>query len=231
MKRKNWSFYILLIVLAGPLIFFAFLKLGKYQMIPLPIIGERDVVVVKNEDGSSSTDTVYHTVPAFSFTDQYGNIVTEKNFDSGIYVANFFFASCPDVCPAMNGALSEVAAKFADNPKIKFISHTVDPESDSVPVLAEYAKRFGAKKDHWYFVTGSKRELYDVAQRGYLVSATEGDVKPASFIHSQQLVLVDSKRRIRGMYDGLNQKEVDKLFDDIKTLLIQENVSKPDKKR
>ncbi len=140
------------------------------------------------------------------------------DFDTSIIVADFFFASCPDICPKLNRNLSKVVEKTAAMPNVKYISHTVDPENDSVPVLAEYAARFKANPDRWHFVTGSKQSLYEIAEKGYLVPVTAEDT---TIDHTQNLILIDPWRRIRGYYDGLNPKEVEKLIDEIKVLQVE----------
>ena len=158
--------------------------------------------------------------PHFKLISQTGEIVTQKNLAGKIYVADFFFTRCPSICPVMTSELTRVAKVFADNPDIKIISHTVDPEYDTVEVLRDYAAKYNADPDQWYFVTGEKKEIYDLARKGYFIAAKEGDTGPVDFIHSQRFILVDKEKRIRGYYDGTDKKDVDRLIAEIGVLLI-----------
>lgn len=165
-------------------------------------------------------DTQYHTVGPFVFTDHNGKQITEADFDSCIYIANIFFSTCPDVCPNMNSNLRIIANAFRDNPKIKFISHTVDPETDSLPVLKEYARRLDADRLKWHFVTGSKADVYATAVDDYLLGVK--DDKASNFMHSDRLVLVDPDKHIRGVFNGTaGQKENNQAIDAVKALLFE----------
>ena len=159
-------------------------------------------------------DTTLWVVPDFSFIDQNGDTVTQKTFAGKIYVANFFFATCPDVCPRMNRNLHLVYEKFKRDSNVKFLSHTVNPEHDTVEVLAKYAAKLKADSRIWHFVTGRKKDIYSIAEEGYKAVSVEGD-KPATFIHSEKLVLVDREKHIRGIYDSQDFKDVLRLEDDI----------------
>ncbi len=202
---------ILLSILVLPSLAYLFLKTGKNNFKHLAIFGPRDVAV-------NGKDTIYHKVPAFTFTDQEGKTITEKTFDGKIYVANFFFASCRGICPKMSDQMQRLATKYANRPDILLISHTVNPEHDSVPVLAAYAKSYKADPSRWYFVTGNKNEIYDIARHGYFISALEGDGGPEDFIHDEKFILVDKEKHIRGYYDGTSIKDVGRLLDEIKVL-------------
>ncbi len=164
------------------------MKCGRTIYKPLPHLGPIKGI-------TASGDSIYHTIDPFEFTDQLGRTVTEKNFDSCIYVANYFFASCLDVCPRMNANLQRVYERYKENPNVKFISHTVDPDHDVPEVLLKYASNLKVDNDKWYFVTGNKDSLYNLAIRSYLIRAGEGDAKPVSFIHDETLILVDQNRR------------------------------------
>lgn len=210
---KKYGFLLAFVILLIPVVWLYFLKDVKHVSSGIAIIGERHYSAEKG-------DTVYHTVSDFSFIDQLGDTVTEKDFKNCIYVANFFFASCPDICPKTMGNMQLVYDKYKNSPDIKFISHTVDPENDSVPVLYKYGKAMYIEPKHWYLVTGSKEDLYWSAEYDYLVSAVSVPVKDA-FIHSEKLVLIDKDKRIRGYYNGLDYNEMATLKDDIKALLLE----------
>ncbi len=210
---KKYGFYLVFALLLLPVIWIGILKKGQIVSQKLPVFGERFY-------DTKIGDTVFHTISDFSFTDQTGAKISQDDFKGKIYVANFFFASCPDVCPAMMTNLQFVYNKFKDAPDVRFLSHTVDPARDSVRVLAQYGANLGAKPGQWYFVTGSKEALYMAAEHDYLLAAVTTDIKTA-FIHSDKIVLIDKDRRIRGIYDGLNFNEMRQLNDDIKALLSE----------
>ena len=161
-------------------------------------------------------DTVYHTVLNFHLTDQMGQPVTLDTFSHKIFVANFFFASCPGICKKMNSELEWVTHKFAHNPNVKFVSYTVDPMRDSVPVLAEYAKLHNAIPYQWYFLTGNKDSIYNLAWKSYYSAVHQNGV---NFVHSSNLALVDRHGHIRGFYQGTDSADIVRMIADIHALL------------
>ncbi len=162
-----------------------------------------------------------HCVPAFSFTNQNGQTVTEKDFLGKITVVDFFFARCPDICIELSSQLVRVQEAFQERSDFKILSHSVDPEHDSVKVLKDYAQRYGAKDGFWTFVTGPKDALYTQARCGYLVPVTEPkqQAKPTDYIHTEKIILVDKEGRIRGYYDGTKELEVDRLIAEAQLLM------------
>ncbi len=206
---------ILLFLLSFPAVFYVILSTGKTNFIHLPFIGERELA-------SNGKDTIYHSIPPFKFINQDGETITDKTYDGKIYVANYFFTTCKSICPKMATELQRVQESFLyTKGLVQLLSHTVDPENDSVPVLKTYSKLVYANPNMWNFVTGDKKELYDIARNGYLVNALQGDGGPNDFIHSELFVLVDKEKHIRGVYDGTNIKEVNNLLDDIKVLIAE----------
>lgn len=176
----------------------------------LPIYGNRDL----DEQG----DTIYHTIPDFSFVNQYNQKITQENYKGKVYIADFFFATCPGICPIMTRELTRVQKALQAIPeKVEILSHTVDPEADSTAALLAYGKEKGADFSTWNFVTGSKKKLYQMAA-SYLVVANEDAQAEIKFVHSDKLVLIDKQGRIRGLYSGIETREVDQLIKDIKTL-------------
>jgi protein SCO1/2 len=173
-----------------------------------------------DENGKAISLNRIHRVPDFSFTDQNGGLVTQKTTEGKTYVADFFFTTCQSICPVMSKSLMKLSRLCAQDRDVLFLSHTVDPETDSVPQLRAYASAHQAKQGQWYFITGKKEALYDMARNGYLSTATKGDGGPDDFIHTQNFVLVDKYRQIRGFYDGTDSTEMDKLYKDI--LLLKE---------
>lgn len=199
---------IISIIFLGPLAWGLIWKFSKTEYSKVPVMYDIEM----------SGDTIPWTIPPFSFVGQTGDSVTHRTFEGKIYVANFFFATCPDVCPRMNRNLHLVYEKFKRDKDIKFLSHTVHPEHDSVQVLAEYARDLNVDSSIWYFVTGRKKVIYDLAAESYKAVTVNGD-KPQNFIHSDKLVLVDKQKHIRGIYDSQDYKDVLRLQDDIIVVL------------
>ncbi len=160
-----------------------------------------------------------HRVGQFNLTDQDNNNVTEKDFENKIYITDFFFVTCPTICPKMATQMGRVYEEFKDNDDILFLSHTVMPVKDSVPVLKEYATKLNVTANKWKFVTGDKKHIYNLARKTYFAAITEGDGGVDDFIHTENFILVDKEKRLRGFYDGTSQKDTDRLISDIYTLL------------
>lgn len=184
----------------------------------LPIFGRKEIKNVEF-DGKIEADTIYHTIPDFSFINQDGVEVTQETFKDKIYIADFFFTSCPTICPIMKTQMLRVYEKFKDNPEVMILSHTIDPEYDTVEVLYEFADRLGVSGDIWHFVTGDKEKIYDIGQNSYMVTAQEDPEEPGGYLHSGAFLIIDKERRIRGIYDGTKPEKVDLLMQDIETLL------------
>ena len=176
----------------------------------LPYLGRREV---------NNGDTIYHTIADFRFVDQDSNYVTEETFKNQIYVSDFFFTTCPTICPLMKTQMLRVYEKYKDNPEVGILSHTIDTKHDTVAVLKSFAERLGVKNDQWRFVTGDKDEIYRAGQTSYMVSAIEDPTEPGGFIHSGAFILVDKERRVRGIYDGTLADRVDVLMADMDLLL------------
>ncbi len=171
-------------------------------------------------DGKYKSDTVYHKVHDFKLQDQFGQPVTLDTFKNKIFVANFFFAQCPGICKRMNSLLETATQKFKGNSTVKFVSYTVDPLRDSVPVLLNYANLHDAVPYQWYFLTGDKNEIYNLARKSYY--AAVDDSAGSSFVHTQNMALVDMQGHIRGIYSGTDTTEVNKMVVDINLLLQEE---------
>ena len=187
----------------------------------LPILGERGGIRVKTVNGKTVTDSAYHTIPDFKFVSQYGDTVTAKTLDNKIYVADFFFTSCPTICPKMKVQLKRVYEKFKENPDVMLLSHTIDPAHDSVPVLKEFAANLGVTGTQWLFVTGDREKIYEIGQESYMVTAQQDSSAPGGVVHSGAFILVDKAKHIRGIYDGTTEKGVDQLMDDMDKLLAE----------
>lgn len=200
------------------LVVFFMLLSGAFFGVVVPMIRENDarkpvLPIVGNDQN--------HHVQAFSFVDQDGKTITEKEVAGKICVVEYFFATCKGMCPKMNENMKLVYDKYKNDGGVVLLSHTVDPEHDSVAVLKAYADRFGANAAHWKFLTGDKKQLYDMARYSYLINAeqdTTGVSIDKDFIHDKHFVLVDGNGRIRGFYDGLDVEQVKKLVADIALL-------------
>ncbi|MBI3518594.1 MAG: SCO family protein [Bacteroidetes bacterium] len=187
-------------------------KSSATKKLLLPVIGEKKLA------GADGKDTIYHTVQSFSFINQFGDTVSEKTVQHKIYVTDFFFATCQSICPKMSSQLVHVQNAFKDDDNVLILSHTVNPSHDTVEVLNGYAQSYGAIKNKWHLLTGSKKAIYDMARYSYLVNALEDDGTAEGFLHSELFILVDTQKRIRGMYDGTDSVAVAKLIADIKLL-------------
>lgn len=213
MKKLIWPMLTLLALAACK---------NKDKETKLPIYGSREPIT-KMVDGKQVTDTVYATIPPFSFVDQNRETISDKNLDGKIYVADFFFTSCPSICPTMQRNMLSVFKAYEGKPNFKLVSFTIDPRHDTIPVLKTYAEKLGAKADQWYFLLGKKEEVYQLAEKNYLVSVAESKETPGGYVHQGWLVLVDKKGRVRGAYDGTNEKQVEQLIVDVKVLMDEEN--------
>lgn len=160
-----------------------------------------------------------HTIADFTLVSQTGDTVTQEDFADKIYVADFFFATCPTICPVMSSHIAELQTAFKQYPEVKFLSHSVTPELDSVPVLAEYGELYGAMPDKWVLATGDKKHIYELARKSYFAVLDEGDGGKQDFIHTENFILVDPKNRIRGFYDGTSSDDMVRLKSEIKLLL------------
>lgn len=176
----------------------------------LPFLG--NPTIIKN-------DTIYPKIADFLFVNQDSLTITNKTFKDKIYVAEFMFLSCPTICPKMHVELSKVNSYFINNPNVLFLSHTIDPERDSVERLKQYSDNNKINSKKWFFVTGVKDSIYNIATNSYYATAYKDDKEPGGYVHSGGFLLVDKSRHIRGVYDGTNPKETNRLIRDIKILL------------
>jgi protein SCO1/2 len=183
----------------------------------LPILGRHDYVE-NTVNGKTVIDTIYHIIPDFEFINQDNIIVTHATFENAIYVADFFFTSCPTICPIMKTQMLRVNEAIQAYDDVKILSHTIDPEYDTVTLLKDYSERLGVKGNKWHFVTGNKEDIYEIGQRSYMVTAGEDGNAPGGYIHSGAFILIDKDKRVRGMYDGTKPEKVDLLIRDIATL-------------
>ncbi|KFF07477.1 SCO family protein [Flavobacterium reichenbachii] len=209
---KYRKFFIVLIIFSAVTIslFYAALKPQK----TLPIYNPADVNP-ELVDSTIQYKSKYHTIADFSFVNQNGDTITQKNYEGKIYVADFFFTTCGSICPKMSTNLSEVQKAVLNNPKVLLLSHTVFPEVDSVSVLKAYAVKYGVVDSKWNLVTGDKKQIYTMARKSYLAVKLGSPDQLYDMVHTENFVLVDQKRRVRGFYDGTNKDEIKRLLEDI----------------
>ncbi|MFH6997835.1 SCO family protein [Flavobacterium sp. FlaQc-57] len=209
---KYRKFFIVLIIFSAVTIslFYSALKPQK----TLPIYNPADVNP-ELVDSTVQYKSKYHTIADFSFVNQNGDTITQKNYEGKIYVADFFFTTCGSICPKMTTNLEEVQKAVLNNPKVMLLSHTVFPEVDSIPVLKEYAVKHHVVDSKWNLVTGDKKEIYTMARKSYLAVKLGRPDQLYDMVHTENFVLVDQKRRVRGFYDGTNKEEIKRLLEDI----------------
>ncbi|MDF2431163.1 MAG: hypothetical protein JWP44_794 [Mucilaginibacter sp.] len=183
----------------------------------LPIYGNRQAVS-RVVNGQNVIDTVYQTIPAFKFINQYGDSISDKDLAGKIYVADFFFTSCPSICPVMQRNMLNVYNTYKNTGDVKILSFTIDPKYDSVKVLKKYADKLGINGKSWWLLQGKKDATYTLAEKSYLVAVARDTTVPGGYVHQGYFVLIDKQKRIRGSYDGTNPQQVTQLIDDIKTL-------------
>lgn len=180
----------------------------------LPFLGNKEF---------NGKDSIYHQIPNFEFINQDGDSLNQDWFKDKIYVSDFFFTTCPTICPVMKTQLLRVYEKYKGNSGVGILSHTIDPNHDTKEVLKRYKDRLGIKGNTWHFVTGDQNAICEIAQKSYMVSALQDStaIEEGGFIHSGAFVLVDKKRHVRGIYDGTKEIEVSKLLKDMEVLLTE----------
>ncbi len=175
-------------------------------------------------EGKKIIDTLYHTIPNFQFANQAGQEFSSEELEGKIYVADFFFTRCgnPTLCPRMSAEMRRVQQSFLGNETLKLISFTVDPEYDSPEVLLAYAQEYEADLSQWYFLTGAKEKIYNLAYQGFKVSAMDESTSVTpEFLHATKFMLIDQKGRVRGYYEGTDREEIDRLIIEIKVLMSE----------
>ena len=176
-------------------------------------------------DSSLHASTQEHRIANFSLINQNNETVTQERVRGKIYVAEFFFATCPDSCPLMQAQMQRVAKHYQNEERFRILSFTVHPEKDTPEKLLEFSKKYNAQLPQWAFLTGEKKQIYELARKSYFLMKQEevqqGDGGTTDFIHTNNFVLIDEKSRIRGYYDGTSKKEVNQLIKDIDLLLKQ----------
>lgn len=214
--------FVILVLLATFIGIYYFLsKPAREAAAVLPIFEPHDVST-ELVDSTIQHVKKYHHIADFKLVNQNGDTITQKNYDDKIYVADFFFTTCPGICPIMTANMVDLQEQLMDDSHVKLLSHSVTPQIDSVAQLKKYALEKGVNDAKWNLVTGDKKQIYKLARKSYLAVKTDGDGGPYDMIHTENFILVDTKKRIRGFYDGTKKEDIQKLYTDIKTLENEE---------
>ena len=208
-------FFIFFAVLSSVIMYLIYNALQPIKRLP---IYQPNMVNAELVDSTLQHVKKYHRIADFSLLNQNGDTITQENYRDKIYVADFFFTTCPTICPIMTANLVEVQAALANDPEVLLLSHSVTPEIDSVAQLKKYAIEKGVNDAKWNLVTGDKKQIYELARKSYLAVQEDGDGGPFDMIHTENFILVDKQRRIRGFYDGTKEEEMDRLLSDIEIL-------------
>lgn len=227
-NRRKGFLIAITVVLLFPLVFFIVFDYLHHHRPTLetdkclPIFGPKEPYDSKDSRGNKRIDTAYFHIPPFSFIDQNGDTVTQSIMNGKIVIVDFFFTTCKSICVDMTRNLSRVQSTFSKEERrdVLILSHTVDPETDSVGRLFQYAIEKDINSNMWRLLTGDKKEIYKMARNAYFITAMQGDGGPTDFIHDQKLVLIDKEGRIRGYYNGTEDAAVDQMVEDIKKLLV-----------
>lgn len=213
---KEYKYFgIAFLVLSAIIVSIIYNILDVYK--PLPIYQPSNVSY-ELVDSTIQHVRKYHKIADFSLINQNGETITQKDYENKIYVADFFFTTCQTICPIMTDHMREIQDKLIEEKDVLLLSHSVTPEIDSVAQLKKYALKKGVNDEKWNLVTGDKKQIYELARKSYLAVKTDGDGGPFDMIHTENFMLIDKKKQIRGFYDGTNPEDIDRLINDIEIL-------------
>jgi protein SCO1/2 len=171
---------------------------------------------------NTKEEKAFHKIPDFSLQNQLGETVTQSTFDNKIYITDFFFTTCPGICPKMTGNMAKIQEEFKNDQDVLLLSHSVMPSTDSVSVLNAYATNNNVIANKWHLVTGDRQQIYDLGRDHYFVESDLGEIKSIDdFLHTENFLLIDKNKHIRGIYNGLNRASIAQLIIDIKALKIE----------
>lgn len=210
---------ITLLVLSAIIITLFYNALKPKEMLP---IYQPSMVKAALVDSTIRYVKKYHTIADFKLINQNGDTITEEDYKNKIYIADFFFTTCPSICPIMTDNMVNIQKEIMPYDDVMLLSHSVTPKIDSVPQLKKYALEKGVNDKKWNLVTGDKKQIYELARKSYLAVLNDGDGGPYDMIHTENFILVDKKRRIRGFYDGTKDEDMDKLMHDLEVLKAED---------
>lgn len=208
-------FGVVLLLVSTVIVFLFYNALQPKKMLP---VYQPAMVNFELVDSTLQHVKKYHTIADFALTNQNGKLVTQKDYLNKIYIADFFFTTCPTICPIMTKNMAAIQDKILNDEDVMLLSHSVTPDIDSVPQLKKYALEKGVLDSKWNLVTGNKQQIYELARKSYLAVKTDGNGGPYDMIHTENFILVDKERRIRGFYDGTDSQEMEKLLGDLEIL-------------
>lgn len=215
---KYKFFAIVMLFLSAIIIAFIYNALKVEPKLP---VYQPDMVTADLVDSTVQHVRKFHKVKDFELINQNGDTITQKEFDNHIYVTDFFFTTCQTICPVMTDNMKVLQDEFLEDDEIKLLSHSVTPTIDTVEKLKAHADMMGLIDGKWHMVTGDKKHIYNLARKEYLASKTSGDGGPYDLVHTENFVLVDKEKRIRGFYDGTNEDEIERLIKDIRILKME----------
>ena len=208
-------FGLVLLVISGVVIYLFYNALTPKKLLPVYSPAMVNTELVPEEIQHIRK---YHTIADFSLTNQNGETITQEDYKDKIYIADFFFTTCPSICPIMTKNMADIQNKIKSYEDVLLLSHSVTPEIDSVAQLKKYAIEKGVDDSKWNLLTGDKKQIYDLARKSYLAVKTDGDGGPFDMIHTENFILVDKEKRIRGFYDGTKEEDIDQLLTDLEIL-------------
>jgi len=215
---KYKFFAILMFFLSGIIITLIYNQLDPVPKLP---VYQPSMVTADLVDTTVQYIRKYHKVKDFKLVNQNADTITQKNYEDKIYVADFFFTTCQSICIDMAKSMQTLQKEFENDEDILLLSHSVTPEIDDVARLKKYAIEKGVIDSKWNLVTGDKKQIYNLARKEYLASKTEGDGGKYDLVHTENFVLVDKEKRLRGFYDGTNPEEIEQLIEDIDILRLE----------
>ncbi|GAA0737763.1 MULTISPECIES: SCO family protein [Flavobacteriaceae] len=213
---KEYKFFGIVLLIVSAIIisiFYSILKPKKVLPIYQPAMVNYEMV-----DSTIQHQKKYHKIADFSLTNQNGQTITQNDYKDKIYVADFFFTTCQTICPIMTDHMYKIQKEIIDDDEVMLLSHSVTPKIDSVAQLKRYAKQKGVNDKKWNLVTGDKKQIYELARKSYLAVKTVGSGDEYDMIHTENFMLIDKKRQIRGFYDGTKPEDITQLLEDIETL-------------
>ncbi|MDX1470847.1 MAG: SCO family protein, partial [Flavobacteriaceae bacterium] len=213
-------FGIFMLILSGIIIAIFYNILKPEEILPIYQPADINFELV---DEDLQQKRKYHTIADFKLYNQEGKAITQEDYSDKIYVADFFFTTCQTICPIMTKNMAVVQEEFLSDDEVMLLSHTVTPEIDDVSQLKKYADEKGVNVEKWNLVTGDKAQIYDLARKSYLVAKEDPNSQDYGLIHTENFVLVDKERRIRGIYDGTDPLDIERLLDDVEVLKKEYN--------
>jgi len=213
-KKSKYS-YMLMVFFA--IFIFTLMYAIVFQEENLPVYNPTDFNPELVDASLRNTES-QHTVAAFELVNHNGKTITEKDYENKIYVTDFFFTRCPSICPVMSNNMEKLQSTFLEDKEVMFLSMSVTPIMDSIPILKKYAEKHGVIDSKWNIATGDKKHIYNLARKSYFAVVDQGDGGLQDFIHTPNFILVDKEKRIRGVYDGTKDDEIERIIQDIALL-------------